>query len=167
MKKIIIPVFLLLGSFCFSQSVTEKYNSIYNRYEYYNSSGNIIGYKKYNNLSRQWEYYDVNKTQYERQPRQYGDYIQPYNFDLMQKALSQKQSNYDSNYSVVNQYLENLYTLIKAKMKYAKLTESKLKYLQNVIDNMNSITKADLSSTSTATQAISYLKKEYEEIDSW
>lgn len=107
------------------------------------------------------------KAQYTRQPREYGDYIQPYNLDLMQKALSQKQSNYDSNYSVVNKYLENLYTLIKVKMKYAKLSENQLKYLQNVIDNMNSISKADLSYNSTATQAISYLKKEYAEIDSW
>lgn len=107
------------------------------------------------------------KAQYTRQPREYGDYVQPYNFDLMQKALSQKQSNYDSNYSVVNKYLENLYTLIKVKMKYAKLSENQLKYLQNVIDNMNSISKADLSYNSTATQAISYLKKEYAEIDSW
>ena len=107
------------------------------------------------------------KAQYTRQPREYGDYVQPYNFDLMQKALSQKQSNYDSNYSVVNKYLENLYTLIKVKMKYAKLSENQLKYLQNVIDNMNSISKADLSYNSTATQAISHLKKEYAEIDSW
>lgn len=107
------------------------------------------------------------KAQYTRQPREYGEYIQPYNFDLMQKALSQKQSNYDNNYSVVNKYLENLYTLIKVKMKYAKLSENQLKYLQNVIDNMNSISKADLSYNSTATQAISYLKKEYAEIDSW
>ena len=107
------------------------------------------------------------KAQYTRQPREYGEYIQPYNFDLMQKALSQKQSNYDNNYSVVNKYLENLYTLIKVKMKYAKLSENQLKYLQNVIDNMNSISKADLSYNSTASKAISYLKKEYAEIDSW
>lgn len=107
------------------------------------------------------------KAQYTRQPREYGEYIQPYNFDLMQKALSQKQSNYDNNYSVVNKYLENLYTLIKVKMKYAKLSENQLKYLQNVIDNMNSISKADLSYNSTASKAISYLKEEYAEIDSW
>ena len=107
------------------------------------------------------------KAKYRRQPREYGEYIQPYNFDLMQKALSQKQSNYDNNYSVVNKYLENLYTLIKVKMKYAKLSENQLKYLQNVIDNMNSISKADLSYNSTASKAISYLKEEYAEIDSW
>lgn len=107
------------------------------------------------------------KAQYTRQPREYGDYVQPYNFDLMYKALSQKQSNYDNNYSVVNKYLENLYTLIKVKMKYAKLTENQLKYLQDVIDNMNSISKADLSYNSTASKAISYLKEEYAEIDSW
>ena len=107
------------------------------------------------------------KAQYTRQPREYGEYIQPYNFDLMQKALSQKQSNYDNNYSVVNKYLENLYTLIKVKMKYAKLSENQLKYLQNVIDTMNSISKADLSYNSTASKAISYLKEEYAEIDSW
>ncbi|MCT4142357.1 hypothetical protein [Elizabethkingia anophelis] len=114
MKKIIIPVFLFLGSFCFSQSVTEKYNSIYNRYEYYNSSGNIIGYKKYNNLSRQWEYYDLNKTQYERQPRQYGDYIQPYNLDLIERALQQKQRKYDVNFQYVKSKIDNIINDIRS-----------------------------------------------------
>lgn len=107
------------------------------------------------------------KAQYTRQPREYGDYVQPYNFDLMQKALSQKQSNYDSNYSIVFKYLDNLFTLIKLKMKYANLSSNQYKHITEVLQNMDSITRADLSYNSTASKAISYLKEEYAEIDSW
>ena len=107
------------------------------------------------------------KAQYTRQPREYGEYIQPYNFDLMQKALSQKQSNYDSNYSIVFKYLDNLFTLIKLKMKYANLSSNQYKHITEVLQNMDSITRADLSYNSTASKAISYLKEEYAEIDSW
>ncbi|MCQ9635804.1 hypothetical protein MP477_12665 [Chryseobacterium sp. WG23] len=113
MKKIIFLAFLSFGSMYFSQSVTEKYNSLYKRYEYFDSSGNRIGYKKYNNLSRQWEYYDLNKTQYEKQPRQYGNYIQPYNLDLIERTLRQKQQNYDSNFQSVKATIEYIINDIK------------------------------------------------------
>ncbi|WP_336688487.1 MULTISPECIES: hypothetical protein [unclassified Chryseobacterium] len=106
MKKIFISVMLLVGAFCFSQSVTERYNSLYRRYEYFNSSGNIIGYKLYNSLTRQWEYYDLKSTEYQRQPRQYGEYIQPNNLGLIESALQQKQQNYDKNFQFVKSKIE-------------------------------------------------------------
>lgn len=106
MKKIIFLLFLLFGCFCFSQSVTERYNSLSKRYEYFNSSGNIIGYKKYNSLTRQWEYYDLKSTEYQRQPRQYGEYIQPNNLGLIERALQQKQQNYDKNFQFVKSKIE-------------------------------------------------------------
>ncbi|MDP9956851.1 hypothetical protein J2X97_002510 [Epilithonimonas hungarica] len=101
MKKIFLSALLSISSFYFSQSVIQKYNSLYKRYEYFNSSGNMIGYKQYNNLSRQWEYFDLNDNQNEKQPRQYGDYTQPYNFDLIERGLRLKQNNYDSNFQTV------------------------------------------------------------------
>lgn len=106
MKKIIFLLFLLFGCYCFSQSVTERYNSLSKRYEYFNSSGNIIGYKKYNSLTRQWEYYDLNATEYQRKPRQYGEYIQPHNLDLIERALQQKQQGYDNNFQYVKSTIE-------------------------------------------------------------
>lgn len=106
-------------------------------------------------------------AQYTRQPREYGDYVQPYNLELLNKTLSQKQSNYNNNYNVVNRYSEDLRTLIKIKIKYVKLTESHYKYLDNVLSTIEYIQKVDLSSNSTAAQVISYLKDAYSEIDSW
>ena len=107
------------------------------------------------------------KAQYTRQPRQYGEYIQPYNLDLTERVLQKKQNDYNNNYSIVKNYLDNLHTLIKIKVKYVKLSEGQYSYLENVIKNMNSIKSADLSSNSTANDAISYIKKSYNQIDSW
>ncbi|WP_144281289.1 hypothetical protein [Chryseobacterium echinoideorum] len=106
MKKIFVSVMLLVGVFSFSQSVTERYNSLSRRYEYFNSSGNIIGYKQYNSLTRQWEYYDLKSTEYQRKPRQYGEYIQPNNLGLIERALQQKQQNYDKNFQFVKSKIE-------------------------------------------------------------
>lgn len=125
----------------FSQSVTEKYNSLYKRYDYFDSSGNIIGYKKYNSLSRHWEYYNLNKTQYERQPRQYGNYTQPYHLDLIERALRQKQQNYDSNFQTVKATIENIINDIKtweisADAKYKIISHFKDAISKN-LDNRN------------------------------
>jgi hypothetical protein len=68
----------------------------------------MIGYKQYNNLSREWEYYDLADTQTQRQPRQYGEYIQPYNLDLMERALSQKQQLYDANFQTVKSTINRI-----------------------------------------------------------
>jgi hypothetical protein len=73
MKKIIFSVFMLVGTFCFSQTVTKKFNSYYNRYDYYDSYSNLIGYEKYNRYSRQWEYFSLKSPQQSRQPYQYKD----------------------------------------------------------------------------------------------
>lgn len=108
MKKVISLLFLSFSCFYFSQSITEKYNSLYKRYEYFNSSGNIIGYKEYNSLSKQWEYYDLKATEYQRKPRQYGEYIPPNNIGLLERALKQKQQNYDSNFQTVKATIERI-----------------------------------------------------------
>ncbi|WP_336715563.1 hypothetical protein [Chryseobacterium mucoviscidosis] len=130
MKKIFVSVMLLVGVFSFSQSVTERYNSLSRRYEYFNSSGNIIGYKQYNNLTRQWEYYDLKSTEYQRQPRQYGEYIQPNNLGLIERALQQKQQNYDKNFQFVKSKIEYMINDIRkwdidTNVKYQIITQFK------------------------------------------
>ena len=42
-----------------AQQLTQKYNSFYNRTEFYNSSGTMVGYAKYNNFYDRMEYYDA------------------------------------------------------------------------------------------------------------
>lgn len=100
MKKLIFITFLLLGTFYFSQTVSEKYNSITKRYEYFDSSGNMIGYKSYNSLSQQWEYYDLKNSQYRMQnSRQPYQYSAPAQVDIspLGDAASVLQGRYDSN----------------------------------------------------------------------
>lgn len=87
---------LLLGTFCFSQTATKKYNSFYNRYEYFDSNGNMTGYEKYNSFTKQWEYYTTNTPAQLRQPTQYRE---PAKLDLgidvynQQMVLKQNRKN--------------------------------------------------------------------------
>lgn len=134
MKKIIYLPFLLFSFFCFSQSVTERYNSLYKRYEYFNSSGNIIGYKEYNNLSKQWEYYDLNVTESQRKPRQYGEYIPPNNIGLLERALKQKQQNYDSNFQTVKSTIEYMINDVR---KWEIDTNTKYKIISQFKDSIS------------------------------
>ena len=96
MKKVILPLTLLLGVFCFSQTTTKKYNSFYSRYEYFDSKGNMTGYEKYNSFTKQWEYFTTNTPAQSRQPTQYRE---PAKLDLgidvynQQMALKQNRNN--------------------------------------------------------------------------
>ena len=94
MKKILL-IFLVISisQISYSQSVVEKYNSLYNRYEYFDSSGNMIGYKTYNSLYNQWEYYDVKGK---RRETDFGKYVPPVNLELVARVLAQKQARYDN-----------------------------------------------------------------------
>lgn len=94
MKKYLV-LFLLAfttSTICVAQTYTEKYNSLYNRYEYFDSQGNLIGYKKWNSLYERWEYHEEKPQQSQRN---YGEYVQPYDMDLIYKALELKQRQYD------------------------------------------------------------------------
>ena len=42
-----------------AQQLTQKYNSFYNRTEFYNAAGTMVGYAKYNNFYDRMEYYDA------------------------------------------------------------------------------------------------------------
>ncbi|SDF50917.1 hypothetical protein [Epilithonimonas hungarica] len=124
MKKVFVFSFLLLGSLYFSQSVVEKYNTIYNRYEYFDSQGNMIGYKGYNNLTRQWEYYDTKATQ--KQPYQYRE---PAKVDLNStfNAASTLQNRYDNN----TQLVQNTINIIDSKINNLDISEND----KNIIHN--------------------------------
>lgn len=105
MKKIAIIIFLFSSTFLYSQTYTEKYNSINNRYEYYNSSGYMIGYKQWSSINNQWEYYSINNK---RTKTDYGKYVQPVNLELANKALSSRQNSYDRNITRVSNHIEQL-----------------------------------------------------------
>lgn len=113
MKKIIFSLCMLVGTFCFSQTVTKKFNSYYNRYDYFDSSSNLIGYEKYNSYSRQWEYYSLKSTQQSRQPYQYKD---PQQLDIsnLGNAATTLQNRYDNNRRNVQNAINDIVSQVKA-----------------------------------------------------
>ena len=56
---------------------------------------------------------------YTSTPRQYGEYIQPYNIDLIAKALSYKQNKYDAADAQIREKINQIGSLdiIKIKIK--------------------------------------------------
>ena len=63
MKRFLIIVALLATwGIASAQSYTQKWNSLYERTEYYDSYGRMIGYSKYNKLYDRMEYYNANGT---------------------------------------------------------------------------------------------------------
>lgn len=80
-------------SFCFSQAVVQKYNSLLNRYEFFNEYGDMLAYKTYNSLLNQWEIYSINQK---NQKTDNEKYIQPINLELLASVMAQKQARYDN-----------------------------------------------------------------------
>ncbi|WP_419870586.1 hypothetical protein [Chryseobacterium sp. CT-SW4] len=110
MKKFILSASLLIGTFCFSQSVTKKYNSFYDRYEYFDPNGNMISYEKYNSFAKQWEMYNVdgsNISSNTRQPTQYRD-PQQLSISGLGDAMTAKQNRYDNNVQQVQSAVNSI-----------------------------------------------------------
>ncbi|RKE77877.1 hypothetical protein [Chryseobacterium sp. AG363] len=107
MKKIFISVCILLGISCLSQTTTKKFNSFQNRYEYFDSNGNMIGYEKYNSFSKQWEYYTTNNTSQSRQPTQYRD-PQQLDISALGNTMETKQNNYNYNVQQLQNSVNNI-----------------------------------------------------------
>ncbi|WP_026978443.1 hypothetical protein [Flavobacterium tegetincola] len=100
--KIYYLLFLLFTTNSFSQSVTEKWNNLNNRYEYFDSYGNMKGYKKYNSVKKQWEYYDLNNS---------NKYVPPElgNIELARSVLKSRQTKYDANYKRIKETASSAY----------------------------------------------------------
>lgn len=106
--------FLLTFMSCFGQNSTEKYNTYLRRYEYFDSNGNMTGYKQYNNYLNQWEYYKSEEQGYQiQQPSPLGD------IELTRQVLSSKQKQYDTNLETIREVVRvsvaYIYSRAKAK----------------------------------------------------
>lgn len=135
---------LLFGVFCFSQTITERYNSIYNRYDYIDSYGNLIAYKKYNSLSREWEYYKVEQTK-QRKPYQYRD---PQQLDIsnLGNAATTLQNRYNSNQknaqAVVDDIVYQIKSLDISDDRKNKILET---FDKTIINNMESLYRGNVN----------------------
>lgn len=129
MKKTIlcfVIVAFLMPIVTLSQNHSEKYNSLYDRYDFLDSNGNLIGYRKENTLYDRWDYFDKNgnlrgyykwndvydrwdfteiktnttnttsKTGGRYNVHNYGEPTSSFNTDLAIQALAYKQAQYDN-----------------------------------------------------------------------
>lgn len=163
MKKT-YTIFLLFICVCsYSQTMTEKYNSILGRYEYFDSQGNLTGYKLYDSLFKEWKYYKVDATAYERKPIQYAPPPKDDNFALLQQVANQKQSSYNINHKKVQECLYPIQAVINA--------ESNSELKQKLQNRFNSEILAiinnggyDYSNSSVTNQVIDFIYKKSTEI---
>lgn len=142
--------FLFFSISCFSQNLTEKWNSYLNRYEYYNSNSQLIGYKVYNSYTRTWEYYDTKQTQSQvvRQDE---------NFELWANVLASKQQKYDSNRKQIQMTVDAIYKRIPELGYPNDFSNNVLEEFEtNYIDKLNS-SNYDLSDNNKATEIINWL----------
>lgn len=156
MKKLLFSVCILLGQLCFSQTVTKKFNSFQNQYEYFDSNGNMTGYEKYNSFSKQWEYYTTNNTSQSRQPTQYRD-PQQLDISALGNAMTTKQNNY--NYNV--QQLKNAVNTISDQINNLDLSYEQRKLIsdtfqQNCVNEINH-TRINYSSANETNRIIKWL----------
>ncbi|MDL2215366.1 hypothetical protein LJC00_04175 [Dysgonomonas sp. OttesenSCG-928-M03] len=94
MRNLLIVLALFVSvSTLTAQDVIKKWNDIYKRYEYYDSRSNMIGYEKWNSIYNRWEYTDTQKNNQSNNNR--NQYIQPYDIDLIERALILKQQQYE------------------------------------------------------------------------
>ena len=100
MKNLILTLLFFISFSASSQTTyTEKWNSAYQRYEYRDSSGNLVGYKKWNSAYERWEYTELKQKSNSYQVEQP---VQRGNIDLDYKILQQKQERYNANLSRIN-----------------------------------------------------------------
>lgn len=156
-KLFFILVFMFSSSFCFSQSATSKYNSIYNRYEYFDSNGTMTGYKTYNSVSQQWEYYEIPKTNTQNR---YNE-VQQVDTDYMIKGLQYANAKSSRNYKILENEIKRLISIIdevEASQDFKDRCHANFKECVDEINNK----KINLSSNEMTNRVIKYLNNCWE-----
>lgn len=102
LKVFVLLLFFIVPYHGVAQSYTEKYNDIYNRYDYFNNDGKLVGYKYYDTLERAWKYKDISVAQN-------SGYIDPINSKLVNKVLASKQNSYNTNVQRITDAIRNIY----------------------------------------------------------
>ena len=149
MKTILF--FLLFTLTVSAQTLTEKWNNITKQYEYYNSNGDLVGYKKYNSINKSWEYYDANP-----QPNYYTPKSN-INVELTQRVLEHKQNQYDNNVKGVQNAINDLRNQVQSLgVDNSVIEKIKNRFNKEYIDKLNN-TRYDYSNSNTASQIINWL----------
>ncbi|OBQ56517.1 hypothetical protein VQ01_03955 [Tamlana sp. s12] len=65
----------------------------------------MIGYKTYNSLLKQWEFYSSDDS---KRKTDFGSYVSPINLNLVYSSLQSRQSRYDENRKIAENYVIDL-----------------------------------------------------------
>lgn len=159
MKNKCLLLLLFINVCAYSQTMTEKYNSYLNRYECFDSSGNLTGYKTYNSYLGVWEYYSENANTNIRKPIEYAKPQTDDNFALLQQVANQKQNSYNSNHKRVEDCLVTIQMFIDAK-DFELRTRVQNRFNSEVLNVINN-KGYDYSNTSLTNQVIQWIKDKY------
>lgn len=135
MKKKLLFIALVISSIFHAQlpSSSEKWNSTFQRYDIYASSGTLIGYKKFNHTFGRWETYDLrtNNEQNSNNNSGWDDYV---------KAKTRNRSVPDLEYPTISSSDIEYARIIaqsninRQNAERARYAENNLKILQNKVD---------------------------------
>tara|TARA_R110002167_G_scaffold366415_1_gene596386 strand:- start:18159 stop:19073 length:915 start_codon:yes stop_codon:yes gene_type:complete len=157
----ILILLLFFSLVAFAQNYTQKYNSIKNRTEFFDSNGQMIGYKFWNSLKGQWEVYDVANNN--RTEDLYGSYTPSIDLELVNKVLNSKQTKYDLNLNRVYGHLE----LIKSNI-YNRFSDSQKRNMAlerfSIMEKSINDNPQDYSKNIVTNQMISLINTNYYEI---
>lgn len=168
MKYFIFLFFFSISSVMVSQNYTEKYNDLQQRYEYFGSNGQMVGYKQYNTVSLQWEYTDLttsNNSQSDRyKTHDYGTPKSNFNSNLAIQALSNKQASYDRNKITIQNKINELYIKLEGYTDENKRNLALQMFENKVSSFSDKYSNSDLGNSSTTNRIINYFIDSYNEI---
>lgn len=160
MKKILIAI-LFTYQFSLAQTSTEKWNSLYNRYETFDSNGNMISYKVWNSIHQRWETYtgSSQNTGYVPNKKRTDD-----NFELLKTTMESKQSKYNYNKQRILKYISDTRDLLNSSNLHSDLVNSianrfNAEYLKPYYNN-----SYDLSYDSVTQNVINWLSNGFDKI---
>lgn len=162
-KYLLIFLMFLLSSRATCQDYYEKWSNIQNRYEYYDTDGNLVGYKKWSNLHSRWEYHTI-KSENNSRITTYPQYENTQDIELINKVLASKQDRYNYNVQRVQNHIDKLSNNFKT-ISDSEQRIFALKELSDVIQSFNKKNPhIDYSSNSHATSVINYFSNAYNDI---
>ncbi len=159
MKNVFLILLFLTLTVSYSQNFSKKWNSTYQRYDYSDSNGYLIGYEKWNSTYQRWDYTVVNNNANRpaqvRQPIEQGG-----NLELAMRVANEKQRRYDVNLSKLKEANNVSIEYLKAVATRKGLSYNTA-YNRYISEYWNKIMRGnyDISSNSTLEYLIDYLTK--------
>jgi hypothetical protein len=157
--KNLFYLLLLITSISYSQNFSEKWNSVYSRYDYHDTNGNLIGYKKWNSVYSRWDYTQLNSSNSNVTPV-YAPVDQGGSLDIAQKVLIEKQRRYDVNFAKLKEVNTVNIDYLKAVSINKGLSYDKA-YNRYINEYWNKVMRGnyDISANSTLDSLLDYLTK--------